>query len=149
MVGVACLGWKCHPDAVKKIPLGLDSASSELDDYASEALRDDVPDAAVRKFRTDGGFILATIWCDSVHQVVYQTPLRWFWSRRRRNRELLAFYGQGQSWVQEGYIDFGKSWRRADGKVRALYSRIMDFMTFKTTEFDDHCTDIRRKGRRE
>ena len=132
---------------MKTIPLGLDSANSELDDYASETLDDVVPDAVVRKFRTGGGFILATIWRGSVHEVIYQTPLRFFWSRRKRDRKLFDFYGDGQSWVQDCYIDFGKSRKRADGEVRALYSKIMDFMTFMTTEFDDHRTDIRWKGR--
>ena len=131
---------------MKIIPLSLDSTSPELDDYASEALDDVVPDAVVRKFRTDGGFILATIWRGSVHEVIYQIPLRFFWSRLKRDRELFDFYGDGQSWAQDCYIDFGKSRKRADGKVRALYSKIMDFMTFMTTEFDDHRTDIRWKG---
>ena len=132
---------------MKTIPLGLDSTSSELDDYASEVLDDVVPDAVVRKFRTGGGFILATIWRGSVHEVIYQTPLRFFWSRLKRDRELFEFYGNGQSWAQDCYIDLGRSRKRADGEVRALYSKIMDFMTFMTTEFDDHRTDIRWKGR--
>ena len=119
----------------------------ELDDYASEALDDVVPDAVIRKFRTDGGFRLATIWRGTVHEVVYQTPLRFFWSRLKRDRELFEFYGNGQSWAQDCYIDFGKSRKRADGEVRALYSKIMDFVTFMTTEFDDHPTGIRWKGR--
>lgn len=132
---------------MKMIALGLDTESPELDDYTSVALDDVVPDAVVREFRTDGGFILATIWRDSVHEIVYQTPLRFFWSRLKRDRELFEFYGNGQSWAQDSYIDFGKAHRRADGEVRALYSKIMDFVTFTTTEFDDHRTDIRWKGR--
>lgn len=132
---------------MKTIPLGLISTSPELDDYASEAIDDVVPDAVVRKFRTDGGFILATIRRGSVHEVIYQTPLRFFWSRLKRDRELFEFYGNGQSRAQDCYIDFGKSRKRADGEVRALYSKIMDFMTFMTTEFDDHRADIRWKGR--
>ena len=132
---------------MKIIPLGLDSKSPELANYASEALDDVVPDAVVRKFRTDGGLILATIWRGSVHEVIYQTPLRFFWSRSKRDRELFEFYGNGQSWTQDGYIDFGRSRKRADGEVRALYSKIMDFMTFMTTEFDDYRTDTRWKGR--
>lgn len=129
------------------IPLRIESDSPELDDYASEALDDDVPDAVVRKFRTDGGFVLATIWRDSVHEVVYQTPLRFFWSRRSRDRRFFEFYGGGQSWSEDCQIDFGKSHRRADGEVRALYSKIMDFMSFVTTEFDAYRSDIRWKGK--
>ena len=132
---------------MKYIPLGLDFASPELKDYASESIDDVVPDAMVRKFRADDGFVLATIWRGSVHEVSYQTPLRFFWSRRSRDRSLFEFYGNGQSWAQDCYIDFGKSRMRADGKVRALYSSIMDFMTFMTTEFDDHRTNIRWKDR--
>jgi hypothetical protein len=132
---------------MKIIPLGLDSTSPELDEYASEALDDVVPDAVVRKFRTDGGFILATIWRGSVHEVIYQTPLRFFWSRLMRDREFFKIYGNGQGWAHDCYIDFGKSRKRADGEVRALYSKAMDFMAFMTTEFDDYRTNIRWKGR--
>ena len=132
---------------MKLIPLGLDSTSYELNDYASEALDDVVQDSVVRKFRTDDGFILATIWRGSVHKVTYQTPLRFFWSRLRRDRELFKFYGDGQPWAEDCYIDFGKSRKRADGQVRALHSKIKDFMTFMTTEFDNHRTDIQWKGR--
>jgi len=127
------------------IPLRIDSKSPELDDYASETLDDVVPDAVLRKFRTDGGFVLATIWQDSVHEVIYQIPLRFFWTRRRRNRELFKYYGDGQSWAEDWPIDFGKSCKRADGEVRALYSNVMDFMTFVTTEFDTHRSNIRWK----
>jgi hypothetical protein len=127
------------------IALRIDSNSSELNDYASETLDDVVLDAVVRKFRKDGGFVLATIWRDSVHEVIYQTPLRFFWSRLRRDRELFKFYGDGQSWSEDSLIDFGKSRKRADGEVRALYSEIMDYMTFVTTEFDAHRSDIRWK----
>jgi hypothetical protein len=126
---------------MKTIPLGLDSADPELNDYVSEALHDVVADAVVRKFRTDGGYILATIWRGSVHEVIYQTPMRFFWSRLKRNRALFEFYGNGQNWAQDCYIDFGKSHKRTDGQVRALYSKIMDFMTFVTVEFDAHRWD--------
>lgn len=132
---------------MKIIPLGLDSTSPKLDDYVSEVLDDVVSDAVVRKYRTDGGFILATIWRGSVHEVIYQTPLRFFWSRLKRDRELFKCYGDGQNWAEDSYIDFGKSRKRADGKVRTLHSKIMDFTTFVTTEFDDHRTDVRWKGR--
>lgn len=132
---------------MKTIPLRLASTSAELKDYASEVLDDIVPGAVVRKFRTDGGYILATLWRDSVHEVTYQTPLRFFWSRRKRNRELLAFYGDGQSWMKDAQIDFGTSRKRADGRVRALYAEIMDFMTFITTEFDDHQNKLRWEDR--
>ncbi len=132
---------------MKTISLGLKTDSPDLEDYASEVLDDDVPDAVVRKFRTDKGLILATLWRGSVHEVIYQIPLRFFWSRRKRDRELFKFYGNGQSWAEDSYIDFGKSHKRADGEVRVLYSKIMDFITFMTTEFDDHRTDIRWKGR--
>lgn len=132
---------------MKTIPLGLESTSPKLSGYASEVLDDVVPDAVVRKFRTEGGFILATIWHGSVHEVIYQTPLRFFWSRFKRDRELFKFYGDGQSWAEDRYIDFGKSRKRADGEVRALYSKIMDFVTFMTTAFDDHRTDTRWQDR--
>ncbi len=130
---------------MKHIPLRIDSDSPELHDYASETLDDVVPDAVVRKFRTDGGFVLATIWRDSVHEVIYQTPLRFFWFRRKRDRELFEYYGDGQSWSKDCQIDFGESRKRADGEVRALYSKIMDYMTFATTEFDTYRSDIRWK----
>lgn len=123
------------------IPLGLDSKSPELGDYASESLHDVVTEAVVRKYRTDGGFVLATIWRGSVHEVIYQTPLRFFWSRLKRDRGLFEFYGDGQSWAQDCYIDFGKSRKRADGQVRAVYSKIMDFITFVTVEFDTYSSD--------
>lgn len=132
---------------MKTIPLGLDSASPELNDYASEALHDVVTDAVVKTFRTDGGYILATIWRGSVHEVGYQTPLRFFWSRLKRDRELLKFYGNGQSWAEDWYTNFGKSRKRADGKVRALYSNIMDIMTFVTAEFNAHSHDKRWEGK--
>jgi hypothetical protein len=132
---------------MKIIPLRINSNSPELNDYASETLDDVVPDAVVRKFRTDSGFVLATIWRDSVHEVIYQTPLRFFWSRLKRDRELLKYYGDGQSWSEDWPIDFGKSRKREDGKVRALYSKIMDYMTFVTTEFDSHRSDKRWEGK--
>jgi len=126
---------------MRLIPLSIESSSDELKDYASELLDDVVRDAVIRKFRTDGGFILATIWRDSVHKVTYQTPQRFFWSRRKRNRQLFKFYGAGQSWQEDWPVDFGESRIRTDGRVRALYSKIMDYMTFVTTEFDSHCGD--------
>ncbi len=36
---------------------------------------------------------------------------------------------------------------REDGEVRALYSKIMDYMTFVTTEFDSYRKDMRWEGR--
>ena len=134
---------------MKTIPLGLGSTSLELEDYASEVLDDIVPDAVVRKFRTDDGFVLATLWRGTVHEVTYQTPFRFFWSRLKRNRELFKFYGDGQAWVEGSFIDFGRAHRRADGEVRALYSKIMDFLTFTTTEFDDHSNKLRWEGIRD
>ncbi len=128
---------------MKLIPLRIETGSPALHDYASETLDNVVPDAMVRKFRTDHGFILATIWRDSVHEVIYQTPLRFFWSRLRRNRELLKYYGDGQSWSEDWPIGFGKSQKREDGEVRALYSKVMDYMTFVTTEFDSHRSSLR------
>ena len=132
---------------MKLIPLRIEADSSELEDYASEALDDVIPDAVVRKFRTDGGFVLATIWRDSVHKVVYQTPLRFFWSRRKRNRELFNYYGDGQTWSEDWPVDFGESRKREDGQVRALYSKIKDYVTFVTTEFDSHRSDKRWEGK--
>ena len=132
---------------MKLIPLRINSNSQVLNDYASESVDDIVQEAVVRKFRTDGGFVLATIWRDSVHEVIYQTPLRFFWSRIRRDRELFKYSGDGQRWSEDWTIDFGKSRKREDGEVRALYSKIMDYMTFVTTEFDAYRSDIRLNGK--
>jgi len=127
------------------VRLRIDSKSPELSDYASEMLDEIVPEAVVRKYRTAGGFILVTIWNDAVHEVIYQTPLRFFWSRMKRKRELLRFYGDGQSWAEDWPIDFGTSQKRSDGEVRAIYSKIMDYMTFVTTEFSRYRSDLRWK----
>ena len=131
---------------MKIIPLGIDSNSPELGDYASEALDDIVHEAVVRKFRTDDGFILATIWRGAVHEVIYQTPQRFFWSRRERNRILFEIYGKGQGWSKPSGFDFGWRCERDDQQVRALYSKVMDYLTFVTAEFDSHRSDLRWKG---
>lgn len=129
------------------VPLGIKAEDIPLGDYASQSLDEDVPEATVQKYRVDSGNILVTIWQKQVHEVIYQTPMRFFWSRRKRNRDLLNYYGEGQKWSEDWPVDFGKSQKRTDGKVRSLYSKIMDYMTFLSTEYDDHRNEVRRGNR--
>ncbi len=125
------------------VPLGIKPEEIPLGAYASQSLDEDVADATVRKYRVVGGNILVTIWHGHVHKVIYQTPLPFFWLRWRRNRDLLKYYGEGQKWAEDWPVDFGKSRKRADGQVRSLYSRIMDYMTFLSVEYNDHRKEAR------
>ena len=118
-----------------------------LADYASETLEEYVPEAVVRKFRVEGGFLLVTLWKGVVHEVIYQTPKRFFWSRRKLRGDLLRYYGDGQNWAEDWPVDFGESRKREDGRVRTLYSNLMDFATFVTVEFDKHRSEIRWEGK--
>lgn len=128
------------------IPLLITADSREIAEYESETPHEDVPDALVRSIQTSGGFLLVTIWKSHVHGVSYQIPKRFFWSRSKRNRALLAYYGEGHTWYENWPIDFGRSLKRNDGAVRALYSRPMDYITFTTTQFDEYRSAVKWNG---
>ena len=119
------------------VPLSIPAKSVQLNRPISEEDHEHVDGAVVRRFTVREGDILITVWKDRVHEVIYQTPKKFFVSRIIRNRALYKFYGEGKSWEKDWPVDFGTSRRRSDGKYRALYARLCDYNTFRTTEFND------------
>lgn len=128
---------------MKFVPLCIKADDVALGEYDSQTMDDVVSVAVVRKYRIDNGYILVTIWNDLVHEVIYQTPLPFFWSRWNRNRTLLNFYGDGRKWAEDWPVDFGKSRKTDDGTVRCLYGKMMDYISFMTVEFDAHRKELR------
>jgi len=109
----------------------------------SKTLHEELDAAEVLLYRVPEGKILVTIWNGVAHEVIYQTPKQLPWSRWLRNRELFRFYGNGLKWKEDWPIEFGFSKQRTDGKLRVLYSRLQDFMTFRTMLFNQTLADAK------
>ncbi|MFJ6612611.1 hypothetical protein ACIQPT_20305 [Streptomyces sp. NPDC091289] len=101
----------------------------------SSGPHENAPDAAVDIYGVDCGRLLLTLWRGRLHEVIYQTPAESGEDAARRNDRLFAHYGQGEGWNEILDNGFGKTYRGADQRRYALWSYVMDFMTFGTMEF--------------
>lgn len=88
-------------------------------------------------FEIPEGKIVLTVWKDRIQEVIYQTPSRLPWRRRRRAKELLDYYAEGQAWQRGWPVDFGVSLDREDGQRRAIYAGLSDYMSFRTKRYDE------------
>jgi hypothetical protein len=118
------------------VPLNIGALDIPLASPVSVDPHEDVLDAQTRTYKVENGFVLVSVWNDQVHAVTYQTPKWFILTRILRNREMLRFYGEGLTWKEDWPVDFGLSRIREDGNVRSLYSKLCDFMTFRTAEFN-------------
>lgn len=93
--------------------------------------------AHVRRFEIIEGHVLLTTWKGRLHCVIYQTPLDDEIAIESRNAELFEHYGGGKAWDDGLDKGFGKSYRREDLELFALWSYAMDYNTFGTMAFHE------------
>ncbi|MFE6982488.1 hypothetical protein [Streptomyces griseus] len=104
-------------------------------ELTSSSPHENAPGAVVNTYAVDGGRLLLTLWRGRLHEVIYQTPAESGEDAERRNDRLFAHYGQGEGWNEILDNGFGKTYRGAGQQRYALWSYVMDFMTFGTMEF--------------
>ncbi|NEB36547.1 hypothetical protein [Streptomyces sp. SID14515] len=104
-------------------------------ELTSSSPHENAPGAVVNTYAVDGGRLLLTLWRGRLHEVTYQTPAESGEDAARRNDRLFAHYGQGEGWNEILDNGFGKTYRGAGQRRYALWSYVMDFMTFGTMEF--------------
>jgi hypothetical protein len=88
-------------------------------------------------FAIPGGHVILTIWHGKLHELVYQTPAKDAVAAAERNAALFAHYGDGHLFNEILDNGFGKTCRRADTRLYALWSYAMDFTTVGTMEFHE------------
>jgi hypothetical protein len=88
-----------------------------------------------QRYAIPEGHLILTIWHGKLHEVIYQTPAEDDVATAERNRALFAHYGDGQRFNEILDNGFGKTYRRADTRLYALWSYAMDFTTVGTMEF--------------
>jgi hypothetical protein len=93
--------------------------------------------AVVRRYSVPEGAVLVTMWRGVVHEVIYQTPCETDEESAIRNDRLFVHYGEGQQWNEILDNGFGKTYRRADLERFALWSYVMDIVTFGTMAFHE------------
>ncbi|MBY0418007.1 MAG: hypothetical protein K2W88_08115 [Pararheinheimera sp.] len=97
-----------------------------------EAPHGKIAGATVYTVEVMAGDILLITFGEVLHEIVYQTP-SWFpWTRKRKLRKLFKSYSNGHDWAELMDNGFGKVFRRSDKMVGALTSRLMDYTTFHT-----------------
>lgn len=97
----------------------------------------DVEGAETYTYKIEEGTILLTIFDGLLHEVIYQTPKKWPWSRRKKNKYLFSSYCSKSGWEERLDNGFGKIYRSNDGEMYALWSYAMDFNTFGTMAFHE------------
>src|SRR6185295_12032129 len=102
-----------------------------------EKEHDRVKAASVRRLAIPEGTLLLTIWRGRLHEVIYQTPVGDDEAIKNRNALLFDAYGDGQVWNEILDNGFGKTYRRADMKLYALWSYAKDFNTFGSMDFHE------------
>ena len=98
---------------------------------------DKVNNAVVYRFKIDEGQVLLTVIAGILHEVVYQTPKLFPWSRKKKNKFLLSRYCEIAGWREILDNGFGKTYQSNDGEMCALWSYTMDFNTFGTMAFHE------------
>ena len=116
--------------------LGDEFNLKTLDGYVyEEKPHEKVDGAVVYKLEVGSGDVLLTIFNGFMHEIIYQTP-SWFpWTRRKKNAYLFNSYSGGLRWVEFMDNGFGKVYDREDKKLYALTARILDYTTFGTSEW--------------
>ncbi|MEZ9369309.1 hypothetical protein AB4140_10860 [Shewanella sp. 10N.286.51.B2] len=98
----------------------------------TEAPHEKVKGAVVYTLEVGTGDTLLTVYEGLLHEVIYQNP-SWFpWTRKRKLRHLFNSYSSNLSWVEFMDNGFGKVFDREDKELYALTSRAMDYTTFGT-----------------
>ena len=101
----------------------------------SQEQHEKVENAITFTIEINEGEILLTLVDGVLSQVIYQTPKLFPWSKKKKTRQLLEAYAGTSSWVEVLDNGFGKTYRRDDETMVALWSYVMDFNTFHTQEF--------------
>ena len=96
-----------------------------------------LPAAVCDHYEIPEGRVVLTIWKDHLHSVIYQTPLDLADASKVRNAALFEHYGEGHGWRELLDNGFGKTYRRLDMRLFALWSYVMDYTTFGTLEYND------------
>jgi hypothetical protein len=81
------------------------------------------------------GQVILSVWRESLHEVIYQTPATNEQGAAARNKFLFQHYGDGIAFNEILDNGFGKTYRRADMQRFALWSYAMDFTTVGTMDF--------------
>lgn len=93
--------------------------------------------AEIYTYEIPEGNILLTVKSGVLHEVIYQTPKLFPWSKKKKNRYLFNSYCTDTSWNEILDNGFGKTYRSKNGEMYALWSYVMDYNTFGTMEFHE------------
>jgi hypothetical protein len=104
-------------------------------ELVGEAAHEKAAGAYMLKYSIPDGYVIFTIWQDRLHEVIYQTPAEDERTALGRNAVLFKHYGEGHAFNEVLDNGFGKTYRRADMKMYALWGYMMDIMTIGSMEF--------------
>ena len=124
---------------IPMIPLGTElSEALGLPPVTERFVSFEVQNATDFLYEVEKGRILLSVWNESVHRVIYQTPIRNDEAgRTEKNQGILAAYELGMTWDEGTETEAGTLYLRSDGRVFALWNPESDFMTVGTTAFRD------------
>ena len=103
--------------------------------FLSRELNENTENAFDYKFRIPEGDIILTEVNGILHQVIYQTQKWFILSRIFKRKKLMKSYLPNGSWKEVVNNNYGITCHSDDGLYYSLYSRIFDFNTFGTMEF--------------